>query len=74
MVNLSLSVQNLFFSYENRKVIKNVTFDIQKGDFVGILGPNGSGKSTLLYLLSGLLLPDAGSIFISGKNLSLIHI
>ena len=68
MVNLSLSVQNLFFSYENRKVIKNVTFDIQKGDFVGILGPNGSGKSTLLYLLSGLLLPDAGSIFISGKN------
>ena len=68
MVNFSLSAQNLFFSYGDRKVLHNVTFKIQKGDFVGILGPNGSGKSTLLHLLSGLLIPDTGTIFISGKN------
>lgn len=68
MVNYSLSVKNLFFSYGNRQVIHDISFNIQKGDFVGILGPNGSGKSTLLYLLSGLLVPDNGSIFISGKN------
>ncbi|NLJ37398.1 MAG: ATP-binding cassette domain-containing protein, partial [Candidatus Atribacteria bacterium] len=67
MVNYSLSVKNLFFSYGNRQVIHDISFNIQKGDFVGILGPNGSGKSTLLYLLSGLLVPDNGSIFISGK-------
>ncbi len=68
MVNFSLSAKNLFFSYGDRKVLHNVTFNIQKGDFVGILGPNGSGKSTLLHLLSGLLMPDTGTIFISGKN------
>lgn len=68
MVNFSLSAKNLFFSYGDRKVLHNVTFNIQKGDFVGILGPNGSGKSTLLHLLSGLLVPDTGTIFISGKN------
>jgi iron complex transport system ATP-binding protein len=68
VVNFSLSAQNLFFSYGDRKVLHNVTFKIQKGDFVGILGPNGSGKSTLLHLLSGLLIPDTGTIFISGKN------
>jgi iron complex transport system ATP-binding protein len=68
VVSFSLSVKNLFFSYGDRKVLHNVNFNIQKGDFVGILGPNGSGKSTLLHLLSGLLMPDTGSIFISGKN------
>ena len=67
-MNPHLSVRNLSFAYFNQDVISNITFDIDQGEFVGILGPNGSGKSTLLHLLSGLLIPHTGSIIISGTD------
>ena len=51
-----IEVKNLDFSYnETKKVIKNISFDIKKGDYVTIIGHNGSGKSTLARLLIGLL-------------------
>jgi len=63
-----LSLRNLTFAYLNHQVLRNISYDAQRGDFIGILGPNGSGKSTLLYLLSGLLTPQSGSISIAGTN------
>lgn len=53
--------------YEKQEVIKNVSFEIKKGEFFGIVGRNGSGKSTLLKLLSGIYTADSGHIHVQGK-------
>ncbi len=68
------SIKGLFLNmfrggriYEKQQVLNNVSFEVKKGEFFGIVGRNGSGKSTLLKLLSGIYTPDSGSIKINGK-------
>ena len=53
--------------YETQKVLDDISFEIKKGEFFGIVGRNGSGKSTLLKLLSGIYVPDSGLIKINGS-------
>lgn len=53
--------------YELQKALDNVSFEVKKGEFFGIVGRNGSGKSTLLKLLAGIYSPTAGSIHVNGK-------
>ena len=72
-----IRVENLSFAYpaaeegkEPRKALDDVSFSIEEGSFVAILGHNGSGKSTLAKMLSLILLPDSGSVWIDGKNMS----
>ena len=62
-----LQVDNLSGGYGNEPVVKAVTFDVKKGEVLGILGPNGSGKSTLIKLLSGVLPKQGGSVTVDGK-------
>jgi putative ABC transport system ATP-binding protein len=50
-------------------VLKDITFDLEPGDFLAILGPSGSGKTTLLGLLAGLDLPTSGTVHLDGQNL-----
>ena len=64
-----LAVTGLSGGYERKKVLDNVSFEVQKGELFGILGPNGSGKTTLLSMLSGVLDYQAGSIQIKGRDL-----
>ena len=64
---MSLHVQQVAFRYGDRKVIDDLTIDLQPGLFYGILGPNGSGKTTLLDLLSGLRRPSAGHVRYNGR-------
>ena len=54
----AIEVQNLSFSYKGNPVLKDVSFKVDKGDFVGVIGPNGSGKSTLVKLLLNILTPE----------------
>ncbi|HZJ86941.1 MAG TPA: energy-coupling factor transporter ATPase, partial [Erysipelothrix sp.] len=59
------------FSYDGKTdVLKNVSLDIKKGDYVSIIGHNGSGKSTLAKLIVGLMEADAGDILIEGEKLT----
>ncbi|MBE4583672.1 heme ABC transporter ATP-binding protein [Vibrio navarrensis] len=70
-----LQVRNLTYSYDGEKnALENVSFDIQRGEFVSVLGKNGSGKSTITKLLMGVLTPDAGSMHLHGDDLSKLSI
>lgn len=62
---------NLDQPVENQKVaLKNVTLEIEKGEFVTIIGGNGSGKSTLMNMICGVYKPEAGEIFLDGENVT----
>lgn len=58
---------NLFVpKYERKEAVKNISFNIEKGEMVGFIGPNGAGKSTTIKMLSGILYPDSGEINVGG--------
>ncbi len=61
-------------AYEERWVLKNISFSLYKGEAVGIVGENGSGKSTMLKLLSRIIVPDTGEITVRGRVSSLIEL
>ncbi len=65
-----LEVKHLSFSVGEKEILKDISFKIQKGDFLTIKGPSGSGKSTLLKLLAAIMNPSAGEIIYKGKPLS----
>lgn len=62
-----VDISSLSFSYNGVPVLKDISLEVKKKDFVAIIGPNGSGKTTLLQLLLGKLTPNSGSIRIFGK-------
>lgn len=64
-----LKVNNLKFSIDKKEILKNISFDVPKGSFIGIIGPNGSGKSTLLKNIYRLYKPCSGEILLDDKNL-----
>ncbi|OGC14061.1 hypothetical protein A3J90_01575 [candidate division WOR-1 bacterium RIFOXYC2_FULL_37_10] len=64
----ALEVENLICGYKDKVVIKNLSFTVTAGEFVGIVGPNGSGKTTLLRTISGLLPLTMGEIRLEGGN------
>lgn len=66
--NTVVSVENLNFSYGRQQVLRDITFEIKKGEFLAVIGPNGGGKSTLLKILLGILKPDSGSVKIFGQK------
>ena len=60
--------------YKEQEVLKNISFDVEKGDFFGIVGRNGSGKSTLLKIISQIYIPEQGNVTINGKLVSFIEL
>lgn len=74
----TLKERVLFFksrnAYVKNNILKGISFNIEKGDILGIIGKNGSGKSTLLKLITRIIYPDSGSIKINGKVSSLIEL
>lgn len=76
MSNPLIKLENVSFKYpnseleENNFAVDNVSFEIQKGDFVAILGHNGSGKSTTAKLINLILTADSGKIYVDGKDIT----
>jgi iron complex transport system ATP-binding protein len=68
--DLIIRVEDLVYSYDSVIALDGLTFDINRGEFVGLVGPNGSGKTTLLKCLCKLYTPQEGSIQLDGHNLS----
>ncbi len=65
-----LIAQSLRKRFRNRVVVDGVSLDIHAGEVVGLLGPNGAGKTTSFYMIVGLLRPDAGRIFLEGREVT----
>lgn len=65
---MKLDVRNLYFSYTDQSILKDLSFTVGDGEFVSLLGPSGCGKSTLLNVLAGILKSQAGEILMDGRT------
>jgi len=65
-----LLVNKVTKSFGNKKVVRDVSIKINRGEIVGLLGPNGAGKTTSFYMMVGLLKPDAGNIILDKEDIS----
>jgi zinc transport system ATP-binding protein len=63
-----ISIEKLTFRYGTQTILENISLEVGRGEFVGLIGPNGGGKTTLLKLLIGLEKPDSGSIRFFGER------
>lgn len=61
-----VTLRDVDFAYDERAVLRRISFSLRRGDFVGIVGPNGSGKSTLVDLIDGLHQPAGGEVLVNG--------
>jgi ABC-type cobalamin/Fe3+-siderophores transport system ATPase subunit len=67
---LILKLGEVCYAYEKgRQFIRDLSFDVGEGEFIGLLGANGSGKSTILKLASGIMKPESGTVMLWGKDL-----
>jgi lipopolysaccharide export system ATP-binding protein len=67
---MKLHATHLMKSYSGRKVVKDVSLEVNQGEIVGLLGPNGAGKTTSFYMIVGLIRPNGGQIFIDDTNIT----
>ncbi len=65
-----LSVEGLAKSFGRKQAVREVSFTMQTGEVVGLLGPNGAGKTTVFYMIVGFIRPNAGKIYLNGRNIS----
>ena len=65
-----LRADNLMKSYSGRKVVKDVSLEVNQGEIVGLLGPNGAGKTTSFYMIVGLIKPNGGKIFLDDTEIT----
>lgn len=61
-------------SYNKRTVVKGVSITVKAGEVVGLLGPNGAGKTTTFYMIAGIVKPDAGQVYLGGKEITQLPI
>ena len=67
-----LIVRNIGKSYKKRPILRDVSIEVQRGEVVALLGPNGAGKTTCFYCIAGLVPPEAGTVTIDGRDVTLL--
>ena len=67
---MKLRCENLVKKYGVRTVVKGVSMEAEQGEIVGFLGPNGAGKTTSFYMITGLVVPNAGRIFLDDEDIT----
>lgn len=65
-----IRAEGLMKSYKGRQVVRGVRFDVSTGEIVGLLGPNGAGKTTSFYMVTGLVKPDKGKVFLDDTDIT----
>jgi lipopolysaccharide export system ATP-binding protein len=71
MTDIKLIAKGLAKAYKGRRVVKNVSLQVNAGQVVGLLGPNGAGKTTSFYMIVGLVPSDDGQIILNGEDLTI---
>ena len=66
----TLKAENICKKYDQRVVVNNVNIEVNRGEVVGLLGPNGAGKTTTFYILTGMIKPLTGSIYLDTMNIT----
>lgn len=67
---MKIRAEKLIKEYDKRRVVNEVSIEVEQGTIVGLLGPNGAGKTTTFYMIVGLERPDAGRVFIDDKDIT----
>ena len=67
---MRLRADNLIKQYKKRKVVNDMSLDVEQGEIVGLLGPNGAGKTTTFYMVVGLVKPDSGRVFLDDQEIT----
>ncbi|GAJ08394.1 unnamed protein product [marine sediment metagenome] len=67
-----IRTENLVKVYRKRRVVDDISLEINKGEVVGLLGPNGAGKTTTFYIIVGLIAPDKGKVSFNSKEITRI--
>jgi len=67
---MKLHTHNLVKKYKNRRVVDEVSVDVEQGEIVGLLGPNGAGKTTTFYMIVGLINPNEGNIMLDDEDIT----
>ena len=67
---MRITAENLVKTYRGRNVVNGISLNIEKGEVVGLLGPNGAGKTTTFYMIIGLIKPNAGRVFLDGREIT----
>ena len=65
-----LRAEHLTKSYGGRRVVNDVSIEVEAGQVIGLLGPNGAGKTTTFYMIVGLVRPDAGTVVLNGEDVT----
>ena len=69
-MKISIHTKDLVKSYGSRKVVNQVSINLEQGEIVGLLGPNGAGKTTTFYMVVGLIRPDEGDVYLNDVNIT----
>ena len=67
---MKLRCEHLVKKYGPRTVVNDVSYDVEQGEIVGLLGPNGAGKTTSFYMVTGLVKPNGGKIFLEDEEIT----
>lgn len=68
--SIKLRAEKLVKSYGSKRVVKDVSLEVNQGEIVGLLGPNGAGKTTSFYMIVGIIKPTKGNIYLDGKDIT----
>ncbi|MBQ6948211.1 MAG: ABC transporter ATP-binding protein, partial [Firmicutes bacterium] len=67
-----LKLEHISKSFEGQEVLKDISLDVKRGEFITFLGPSGCGKTTTLKIISGLLDPDQGRVILHGQDVTML--
>ncbi len=67
---MRLRAENLVKQYKKRKVVNDMSLEVEQGEIVGLLGPNGAGKTTTFYMVVGLVQPNEGNVYLDDENIT----
>ena len=70
MNKTTLRSENLVKIYKKRTVVNKASIQVSKGEIVGLLGPNGAGKTTTFYMITGMIKPDGGKVFLDDEDIT----